>query len=126
MGRRRFAVARRVLFPVRMLDLDRLRHQARRLEHDLKTLAAERGHRLVEPDPLWYGWDRIHVRSARRDDAWREMLGEMIPDGAVEPARGALLPARWWLRRSEGRWLGRTRRTEQPVVERGGVRVELY
>lgn len=126
MGRRRFAVARRVLFPARSLDLDRLLHQTRRLEHELGRLAADRGYRLVEPDPGWYAWDRIHVRSGRREDAWREMLGGMVPDGAGDWGSGALLPARWWLHRAEGRWLGRTRRTEQPAVEADGVRVELY
>lgn len=126
MGRRRFALARRVLFPARPLDLDRLLHQTRRLEHDLGALATERGHRTVGPDPDWYGWDRIHVRSGSREGAWREMLGEMVPDESASWDRGSPLPARWWLRRAEGRWLGRARRTEQPVVEEGGLRVELY
>lgn len=126
MGPLRFALARLFFFPARSLDLDRLLHQARRLDHDVGRIAAERGLRRVEPDSDWYGWDRIHVRSGRREDAWREMLGEMIPDGPANWHGGSPLPARWWLRRAEDRWLGRTRWSEQPAVEEGGVWVELY
>ena len=83
-GRARFAVFRRLLFPSSKLTRSEMLHRAEQVQEGLLKLATERKTPVFSADSSWYGWDPIHPR---RRDAWRlwgAMLGRLAHvDGAL-------------------------------------------
>ena len=92
----------RVIVPSCRLSLDELHRRARLVNDGLRATAAERGHRFVELDSMWYGFDPIHFRYRHWDNAWTRILG--VSPGA--PPRGSLAEAiRMHLQRPQQQWL---------------------
>jgi hypothetical protein len=75
----------KLLFPWHAIERSRLLEQARELEARLEKLASERGLAKVDPQLEWYGRDPIHVRSARRAEAWRRYVSPWSGAESVEP-----------------------------------------
>lgn len=93
------------------------------LDSGLRSLAGQRGVTLVEPDPIWYGVDPIHIRRSRRRAAWAAIFGT-APAPAPMPASDAL---RLRAGAPDRRWIaGIERRAAQPSVRLGATRVSLY
>jgi hypothetical protein len=86
----KFAFWSRLFFPGRGLERERLLERARELDAGLRELARTRGLALVEARPEWYGADPIHVKLARRRDAWRGAF-RAWGDGPAVPGSGGLL-----------------------------------
>lgn len=63
------------------------------VDEGLAAIAAARGATVVVPSGAWYGIDPIHVRGARRDDAWRALMASWARDAAAPPVRGSPLAA---------------------------------
>lgn len=112
-----------VVAPSCRLSLDQVLERAERVNAGLAALAAERGARLFELEPSWYGLDPIHIRPVMWRTAWSRILG-------VECAgeRSAAESLRLYLMRPACQWLfGVERVTPQAgTVLPGGGRVWLY
>ncbi|TAK17148.1 MAG: hypothetical protein EPO35_03660 [Acidobacteria bacterium] len=115
---------RYVLVPSCRLTQDELQRRATLVNAGLRAIAAERGHRFVELDSEWYGFDPIHIRYPYWRSAWSKILG--VADarwkGSVPEAIGlyARRPQREWLFGVELRQNRQGRRLA------GGGRVWLY
>lgn len=134
LGPLRFQILRTLLYPARFHRFGELLARAEELQERLQDLAVRHAVPTVEPDPSWFGPDRIHLRPGARDEAWRRQLepwasrprlgsggdGEWPRHPLTRPAWWAMTPERWTLL---GRELGR----EQPAgrLEDGG-RVWVY
>jgi hypothetical protein len=120
-----FRWLRYVIVPSCRLTHDELRHRAAVVNEGLRTIARERGHRFVELDSAWYGFDPIHIRHRDWRTAWSRMLGvetESEWRGSLGEALGL------HLRRPQRQWLfGRElRQQEQGAPLPGGGRVWLF
>lgn len=92
----------RVIVPSCRLDRDELHRRARQVNAGLREIAAERGHRFVELDSSWYGFDPIHFRYRQWGNAWTRILG-VSPETT---SRGSMTEAvRVHLRRPHQQWL---------------------
>ena len=101
-----FRTMRAVMFPSSPQTLDGVKRDVPVVQAGLERLAAERGLRLVQLRPEWYGIDPVHFRHP----FWRRVWGEFLGlDAATweQPAEpgGVLESARLWLRADEHRWL---------------------
>lgn len=116
---------RYALVPSCRLTRDELQRRATQVNAGLRTIAAERGHRFVELDSVWYGFDPIHIRYPYWREAWSKIL-----DVPREPrGRGSLTEAiGLQLRRPEREWVFgiEMRHTNQGRRLRGGGRVWLF
>jgi hypothetical protein len=126
----RFRVARSLIFPSHRIDLATVRDRVRELDGRLVAMARAREAAIVEQPGSWYGFDPIHIRKARRGEAWEAFLSAF----GREPARGASksLPradrrALWGLRPERRRWMGREQTHRQPCAELlDGTTIALY
>ena len=120
-----FRWLRYVIVPSCRLTHDELRHRASVVNDGLRAIAAERGHRFVELDSAWYGFDPIHIRHRDWRTAWSRMLG--VP--TESEWRGSLGEAiGLHLRRPQRQWVfGREiRQQAQGAPLSGGGRVWLF
>jgi hypothetical protein len=124
LGPARYLVFRSVFFPSSRLSRHRAVSAAEEVDAGLRRLAAQSGARFVTPDPAWYGTDPIHIRSKRKAEAWRIILGTASHPSAL--ARREAL--RLWLAVPQRRWVfGIERNRRQPAyLGAGGTRVNLY
>jgi len=116
---------RRVIFPLHGVSRGAVLDGADQVDAGLRSLAGERGLTLIEHDAGWYGIDPIHVRRARRAEAWGRILGPWgVPD--LHAATPRLPPA--WTLVPERRWLlGRAGGRPQPCARlAGGTTLALY
>jgi hypothetical protein len=123
LSRAKFRAFTAVVAPSCRLSLDQVLERAERVNAGLAALAAERGARLFELEPSWYGFDPIHIRPVMWRTAWSAILG-------VERAgeRSAAESLRLYLMRPERQWLfGTEHLTPQTgVALRRGGHVWLY
>jgi hypothetical protein len=120
-----FRWLRHVIVPSCRLTHDELQQRAALVNEGLRAIAAERGHRFVELESSWYGFDPIHIRHRDWRAAWSRILD--VPHDISW--RGSLLEAvRLHLRRPQRQWfLGReVGRAEQGAPLPGGGRVWLF
>jgi hypothetical protein len=114
----KFLFLRTILFPGCGLSHATALDRARDLDDRLRTLARAYGARIVEPKPIWYGFDPIHIRRRHLARAWRAILSPWLDR---EPPGDPVTSSLWrWLtlRRlaPERCWtFGRERRQEQPA-----------
>lgn len=124
--RARFLVLRSILFPRRRFALASILERLRRLARELRSLADECGATAVDPDPAWFGADRIHLKLRRRDEAWSRLLAGLGP----EPTDAATLPrrVRWrFLTAHRARFLGVPLHHRQPARRlEDGTTVSFY
>jgi len=74
LSRPKYLVFRSICYPRCRASLDQLLESAETLNAGLATLSTRRGVRFVNPNPVWYGVDPIHIRRRFWLLAWREML----------------------------------------------------
>jgi hypothetical protein len=113
----RFLLLRSLIFPRHRFELAPILGDLRRLAAELRRLAAETGAEVAELDPDWFGPDRIHLRPARREEAWGRILAGAAP-APVDAAAGGGLPrrVRWrFLAADRARLLGVPLRHRQPA-----------
>lgn len=129
----RYYVVRTILFPGRGVPRGALLERAAELNSRLQRLGLERGVRLVEPEPSWYGIDPVHIRPGERDRAWRSITSHWRLESLAgwSPGEEHLpLPRRhalWGIRAAELRLFGRTIHTPQPAGRFAeGTTVALY
>jgi hypothetical protein len=91
------------------------------LEGGLITLASQRGYPFLPTDPLWYGFDRFHLRATHHTHCWESWMERLRPDLGVpgQPSWSSLWrlrPSDYWYRdrpaRAPGEYddvLGQTR-----------------
>lgn len=70
----KFLFFRSLLVPRCRLSRDAILDTARRVDAGLAELAAKRGFRFVTLPGAWYGFDPVHVRPGRCQEAWTEIL----------------------------------------------------
>ena len=125
-----YTAARTLLFPGNRMTHGEAMERAQATSHELTELAAKRRVPLVALPASWYGVDPIHIRQARKAEAWRDVLSHWRDD--EEPAKLArgslrrwlhlrrLSPEHWWL------W-GMERGRPQPCATlKDGSRISLY
>ena len=120
-----FRWLRNVIVPSCRLTHDELHDRARLVNAGLRTIAAERGHRFVEIESSWYGFDPIHIRHRYWRTAWSRMLdvpADVGWRGSISEAVGVHLrrPQRQWLFGKE------MRQQQQGASLAGGGRLWLY
>lgn len=134
LGPVRFQILRTLLYPARFHRFRDLLARTEELQGHLRDLAGERGLAAVEPEPPWYGLDRIHLRRGARERAWRRQLAPYVSRPHMsEPGRAPapeppLSRLAWWALTPE-RWklLGWERGRPQPAGRlENGARVWLY
>lgn len=72
---RSFLLMRFLLFPRSRLKFDDALSGSQELCERLVELARQFGTGIVKPRLDWYGWDPIHIRSSRFEEAWTSILG---------------------------------------------------
>lgn len=119
-----FRWLRNIIVPSCRLTRDQLHERADAVNAGLRKIAAERGHRFVELESSWYGFDPIHIRHRHWRTAWSRMLG--VPEtawrGSIGEAAGLHL-RRPQQQRLFGVDIGQR---EQGAPLPGGGRVWLY
>jgi hypothetical protein len=117
-GRLRYFALRTFFYPGRTLPFAPAKERARQVDHRLRELAAARSVPLVDPDPLWYASDPIHLRP----HAWPAACDATLvawglpcnpPDPPGRPVHRRGLPGMPF---AEERLLGRRIRTNQPAL----------
>jgi hypothetical protein len=102
-----FELWRRLIFPLHRTSREAILARAEVVDAGLRAMARERGLALVEHDRAWYGADPIHVRRARRSEAWSAILAAWGPEAratgaAPLPGAWTLVPERRWVLGVEG------------------------
>ncbi len=80
-SRRKFVFFRSILYPPCRLSYEETLERAEALNAGLERLAEAGGLRLFRLRREWYGFDPIHIRPSRWNDAWREIL-DVPPDAS--------------------------------------------
>jgi len=105
LSRWKLQLLRRLLYPTHRTTYEQIRDRTAELQQRLRDLAGRYGVPALEPDPEWFGPDRIHFRHGSRERAWRRMLA--LWDGAPGSAGAAVAPRpsrlSWW-RMTPERW----------------------
>ena len=129
LGPWRYYPIRKLLFPNSRISLEEIRRRAHELNELVLELGRQHGATVVELPGKLYSFDPIHFRHPRRSEAWRRILcgwSEFPPETPTHLAS----PAAWFrlsrIQPELRRVFGRERRTDQPVFDRGRVKVSLY
>ena len=126
----RFRVLRRILFPGCTLSHATVRERAEELDRRVRGLARERGLRLAEHRPQWYGFDPIHIRRRHRRAAWHAVLSHWSDAPPAPAAARASWRRQLFLMRlvPDQRWLfgWEQRRTQPAAVLEDGTTLALY
>ena len=122
----KFLAFRSMLVPSCRLTLSQVIDRAEGVHEGLVTLSSVYGAKFFQLDPVWYGFDPIHVRPSYWRTAWQEILGERVLES--QRTRSMLESARLYLMRPERRLIfGIEQVTPQSgVVLRSGGQVWLY
>ena len=115
-----------MLVPSCRLTLSQVIDRAEGAHEGLVKLSSVYGAKFFQLDPVWYGFDPIHVRPSYWRTAWQEILGERVLES--QRTRSMLESARLYLMRPERRLIfGIEQVTPQSgVVLRSGGQVWLY
>ncbi|MBH0203562.1 MAG: hypothetical protein HP496_15005 [Nitrospira sp.] len=122
----KFLAFRSILVPSCRLSLAQVIERAELLNDGLAKLSATYGATFFRLDPLWYGFDPIHIRPSQWRTAWQQILGAQP---ATTLGTGSTVESvRLYVMRPERRWLfGVEQFTPQSgTVLRSGGQVWLY
>lgn len=106
-----FIAVRSLIYPRSSVTQEGVVQALEDLKGGLQALARERGYLYLEPDPGWYGIDRIHLHRAHYRSCWEHCLEFLVPrirpHGALPSWLSTLRlsPARCWVLGRE--WRGR-------------------
>lgn len=122
----KFLAFRSMLVPSCRLTLSQVIDRAEGVHEGLVKLSSVYGAKFFELDPVWYGFDPIHVRPSYWCTAWQEILGERAMES--QGTRSMLESARLYLMRPERRsFFGIEQvRPQSGVTLRSGGQVWLY
>lgn len=122
----KFLAFRSMLVPSCRLTLSQVIDRAEGVHEGLVKLSSVYGAKFSQLNPVWYGFDPIHVRPSYWRTAWQEILGERVLES--QRTRAMLESARLYLMRPERRLIfGIEQVTPQSgVVLRSGGQVWLY
>ncbi|MEZ6124516.1 MAG: hypothetical protein R3C49_15260 [Planctomycetaceae bacterium] len=122
LGRFRFGVCRRILFPASRLTLSEIRSQTTELAERLAELEQPPNVRLFQPQRRWYGLDPIHVKRRHQTEAFASMMSDwQISEPAVVSDAA---PVRRTRPQAAVRWVrGKEHRTAQPAIKSQGVEI---
>ena len=70
----RYHSTRAIFFPKTRVGWQHMLQRARETDVALSELAKQFSARLIEQPRAWYGFDPIHIRYRRRDEAWRTIF----------------------------------------------------
>lgn len=111
-----FKAVRSLIYPRSLVTQEGVVQALEDLKGGVQTLARERGYVYLEPDPIWYGMDRIHLHSAHYRRCWEHWLEFMVPRIGprmrlpgwlstlrLSPARCRVLGREW---RGQGDYIG--------------------
>lgn len=91
----KFLAFRSMLVPSCRLTLSQVIDRAEGVHEGLVKLSSVYGAKFFQLDPVWYGFDPIHVRPSCWRTAWQEILGERVLES--HGARSTLESARLYL-----------------------------
>ena len=129
LGTVHYTCARTLLFPRCRICWPEMRQRVHDLHERIEGLARRYNARVIEPPGAWYGLDPIHIRSAHRPSAWREILSAWPGfNGTTAPGRLDLRTQYRVrvLRPALRRVFGRDQATPQPALRLDGLSVALY
>jgi hypothetical protein len=122
----KYLAFRSVLVPNCRLSLAQVLDRAERVNDGIALLAERYQAKLFRLDPMWYGFDPIHMRPALWRTAWQQILGAEVP---VKSRQGQTIEAvKLYFLRPERRWLfGVEQFTPQSgLALRSGGHIWLY
>src|SRR5690606_12354550 len=90
-GRARFELFRRVLFPKCRLDWATLLGRSEELHERLDRFAIDQKMPIFTVPNAWYGVDPIHPRGVRMADYWRDMFGLTVTRSSANESRSRSL-----------------------------------
>lgn len=128
-----YLAARTLMFPTKRITFEEAKQRSHEIAQHVEAITRDRKIPYVQLPGEWYGIDPIHIRPARKAEAWSNILQHWVRDQEQmrEPilARGSLSrwlqirsrsPEKWWL-------LGMQRGRQQPSATlTDGTRVSLY
>ncbi len=115
----RFSIARGLLYPMHKIDLHTIRARARALDARIAELALAHAASLVDQREGWFGLDPIHIRRAKRDEAWSALLAPLAQHEAPSGSPTLEAADRWkisLMRPERRRWMGREKTRLQPCA----------
>lgn len=126
-----FRILRTIFFPYSRLSRVEVIARARVVHRGLQELAASDRFDLFEPEPNWFGPDVIHLRFAKRAEAYRRIVEGFPGSSNSQNLRSAIgVQAAVWKKRPRfacKRVLGKERYCRQPSGELSdGSIVSLY
>ena len=74
-----FFVLRTLYYAGQKVTQDDVLQRLADVEGGLRDLATQRGYLFLPTDPVWYGFDRFHLRSAHYDACWNQWLERLRP-----------------------------------------------
>jgi len=121
-----YHVVSRFFFPaVRPRPYERIFNELSAGAERLAEVVAKRDAILLERSAEWYGIDPIHIRSDKRETAWRTIL--QLPNLDESARRNGSVSLPYWRRRPERmRLFGLNLDTPQPVSRSEHFEVSLY
>lgn len=122
-GRIRFEVARRILFPTLRLTYSRMKSDALELSDRISRIAASNGLPLIIPEADWYGLDPIHIVKSSRYFAFRHFWSHWNIPASTCPAESYLPPLPVT---AEQIRYGRPVTTPQPVWRSDRIQVSAW
>jgi hypothetical protein len=103
LSRPKYLAVRSILFPSSRLSHDQVLETAKQVNAGLAKLSADRGIRLFQLNPDWYGFDPIHIRHLQKRTAWQQILGVNLAAGGS--AVGLIEQLKLRMAAPERRWL---------------------
>jgi len=126
LGRWRFEVFRRILFPGLRQDLAEIKTKSADLNHCLQELATQHDLTIVQPIAQWYGLDPIHIRRRDRRAAFAHIFQPFHATQRSAPATTQRPGFRLPPRAASSALFGRERLQEQPCQTLGRLTVHAY
>lgn len=107
----KFLALRSTLVPSCRLSLNQVMTSTERVNEGFLALSKTYGAKFFHLDPVWYGFDPIHIRPSCWCPAWQQILGVGSRDQSVG---SPIESVRLYFMRPERRWLfGVEQRTPQ-------------
>ena len=118
LSERRYTFFRNIFYPFSRLSRNETMSCARAVHVGLVDMASRLHFKLYEPEPIWFGWDGIHVNYWQRKAFYRDVLQQFPnPSDGPESVEGEQEFLLTWQRRPEFAYktvLGRAIYCQQP------------